>query len=232
MHKDIGLKVVLFIAVICFWSGAASAHKPLLAVEDNEDGTIYCEAGFSDGSSAAGHKIALKEEKTGKVISEHKVAEDGTLELKKPDVPYTVTLDAGEGHTVTQTGPPPSAAPAEEKSTDEAAPKGDVKAEKAPAQTGKPSSETTSSKAKEPAKPAQAPTAAVQPQPQPAPVTQVMPASAMTPVSAGAMMAFKMTITTQIVTATALIVLLVVVVYFIGYTAGKNAAGTTRRREV
>ncbi len=121
MYKHLGLKALLAAVLLCCSISLAGAHKPLLAVEDNNDGTIYLEAGFSDGSSAAGHKIILKEEKTGKVISEHKVGEDGTLEVDKPKVPYTVTLDAGEGHIVTVDGPPPSPS---EQSSAEAPPQG------------------------------------------------------------------------------------------------------------
>ncbi len=188
-------------------SGAAQAHKPLLSVGDDSDGTIAIEAGFSDGSSAAGHKIILKNEKTGEVISEHRVGEDGTLQLKKPSVPYTVTLDAGEGHVVTKPGPAPS------------------ESEKAPA-SGKSEAPST-----EPASPAQQGTASPElPQPQPA-GAQVLPAATVKPdpaprmsgeISPGAVMAFKMMITAQIVTATALIVLLAVIAYFIGYTMGRR----------
>jgi hypothetical protein len=83
----------------------ADAHKPLLAVEDNRDGTIFIEAAFSDGSSAAGHKIVIKDKESGKVLSEHRVGEDGGLTISKPSVKYTVTLDAGKGHVITQDGP-------------------------------------------------------------------------------------------------------------------------------
>ncbi len=101
-----------------------SAHTPLLTVEDNEDGTIYIEGGFSDGSTAAGVKILLVEKekykgdvgklkKEGKklynkklVLWEGKLAGDGCLEeVKKPEVPYLVILDAGPGHAVEKEGP-------------------------------------------------------------------------------------------------------------------------------
>ena len=227
MYKHVGLKALLAAVLLCCSVSLAEAHKPLMAVEDNNDGTIYLEAGFSDGSSAAGHKIVLKEEKTGKVISEHKVGEDGTLEVDKPKVPYTVTLDAGEGHVVTVDGPPPAAS---EKSSAEAPPQGAGTAED---KTGAaaPATSTPAAQIKDSAKPAAPPKAAKQPQAAPAagPVVSV-PAVTAT-MSPGAMMAFKMMITTQIVTATALIILLAVVVYVVGYRAGKNAAGASRRKE-
>lgn len=228
MNKQLGLKAIFVAALLCCSVNLAEAHKPLLAVEDNEDGTIYLEAGFSDGSSAAGHKVILTEEKTGKVIAEHTVGEDGTLEVEKPKVPYTVTLDAGEGHIVTRPGPPPSTAeqtaakvPAQDKGTEQGTTSQSEKAAARPP-----------AQANQPPKAAPAPKAADVSQAQPQPAGPAVPLSVVGAVSPGALMAFKMMITTQIVTATALIILLVVVVYFLGYTAGKNAAGASRRREV
>jgi len=55
------LSIVLVVGILLTIS--ASAHTPLLSVEDNEDGTIYLEGGFSDGSSAAGVTILLVEDK-------------------------------------------------------------------------------------------------------------------------------------------------------------------------
>jgi hypothetical protein len=210
---------ILAIAAILILSfaSAASAHKPLLAVEDNMDGTIYIEAGFSDGSSAAGHKILLKDKESGKVLSEQRVGEDGTLEIKKPSVKYTVTLDAGEGHVVTKDGPPPDTKVAK---ADKAA-----EEKQSPAPTPKPT-ETVSSGA--------------QPQAEPKPVasgpspgsskvsvaTSGVAASAIG-VSPGAIMAFKMMMITQVVTAVALIFLVVIIAYYVGYIMGRNSSATS-----
>ena len=119
--------IVSFVCVVglaLFFSPQVSAHTPLLIVEDNEDGTIYIEGGFSDGSTAAGTKILLVEKekykgdveklkKEGKklynkklVLWQGKLDEDGCLEeVKKPEVPYLVIFDAGPGHAVEKEGP-------------------------------------------------------------------------------------------------------------------------------
>jgi hypothetical protein len=110
MVRNITTSVFVALIILSLASGLSWAHKPLLGVSDNNDGTMSVEAVFSDGSSAAGHKIILKNQATGETLLEEKVGEDGTLDLKKPTVNFTVTLDAGEGHTVTKDGPAPAVA--------------------------------------------------------------------------------------------------------------------------
>ena len=90
---------------------SASAHTPLLYIEDNEDGTIYIEGGFSDGSSGSGMAVRL-EDTNGNVLWEGVLDEFGAVEsVPIPDVrPYYVIFDAGPGHVVTKEGIYPSAA--------------------------------------------------------------------------------------------------------------------------
>ncbi len=75
------------------------AHTPLCSCSDEGDGTILCEGGFSDGSSAAGVKIRIVDSQ-GKVLIEGKMNEDSEFTFKKPSGAYTVIFDAGPGHEV------------------------------------------------------------------------------------------------------------------------------------
>jgi hypothetical protein len=80
-------------------TGSAMAHTPLCSCFDNGDGTITCEGGFSDGSSAAGvliHVIDADE----KPLIEGKMDEYSEFTFDKPDGDYTVKFDAGEGHII------------------------------------------------------------------------------------------------------------------------------------
>jgi hypothetical protein len=217
MSKRHTLIMALVAIMIVSLGVSAHAHKPLLAVEDNMDGTIYIEAGFSDGSSAAGHKILIKEQESGKLLSEHRVGEDGTLEIEKPSVKYTVTLDAGEGHKVTQDGPAPTAGQT----------KADVAGDKE--QAAAPPTEPKETVSSVPQQ--KSPVAAPAPSSKGAVTTSTLsgPAPAIGP---GAIMAFKMMMITQVVTAVVLIILVVILASYVGYTMGRNSGAITRRKEV
>lgn len=82
-----------------FFSGAALAHTPLCSCSDNGDGTVLCEGGFSDGSSARGVKISVSDA-SGKVVLQGKMDANSEFEFKKPAGAYTVLFDAGEGHRI------------------------------------------------------------------------------------------------------------------------------------
>ncbi len=96
----------LFLILLVLVPAALWAHTPLLVVEDNGDGTIYIEAGFSNGASAAGTDIIIKLKASGEIFWQGKMGED-YIEHEMPSEPYTVTLDAGPGHVVTKDGPEP-----------------------------------------------------------------------------------------------------------------------------
>ena len=93
---------VLFLfaaALMLFPVGSALAHTPLCSCFDNGDGTITCEGGFSDGSSAAGVAMRVKD-MNGQVLLEGKINDLGEFGFDKPDGEYQVEFDAGEGHQI------------------------------------------------------------------------------------------------------------------------------------
>ena len=200
-HK---LRLCLLLVVLC--SVPAFAHKPLLSVDDNEDGTIYIEVGFSDGSSGSGHDLILKN-KEGKVLNELKVPDESSIDVDMPSVPYTVTFYAGPGHEVTVDGPfseSESAAPVE---TESAAPAAE---DNVPTQSVKPataeSNPATSTVAAQPV-------AVAQPLVVAAPAVQDGP---------GYQMALKMMLTSNVIIAVFIAVVLVMISFGIGYSIGKS----------
>jgi type 1 fimbria pilin len=97
MKRSIILISILAIGILTF--GQAAAHTPLCACYDNGDGTVTCEGGFSDGSSAAGVGMYV-EDKSGNVLLKGKMDEDSEFTFDKPADAYTVVFDAGEGHMI------------------------------------------------------------------------------------------------------------------------------------
>lgn len=81
------------------------AHRVLLMVDDNADGTVYIETGLSSGGSAAGAKLFLTDRATGRPLYQGVIPDSGNITIPRPSVPYSVSLSMGDGHTITQKGP-------------------------------------------------------------------------------------------------------------------------------
>ncbi len=90
---------VLAVVVCLALAGTALAHTPICAAYLNGDGTVTCEGGFSDGSSAEGVKMTVKTLE-GKVLVEGAMDEFSEFTFEKPEVPFEIEFDAGPGHTV------------------------------------------------------------------------------------------------------------------------------------
>jgi len=79
----------------------AWAHSAICNCYDEGDGTVICEGGFSDGTSAAGVGIRVVDERE-RVLVDGKMDADGTFKFAKPDIAeFFVVFDAGQGHSVT-----------------------------------------------------------------------------------------------------------------------------------
>ncbi|MBB4266457.1 hypothetical protein [Roseospira visakhapatnamensis] len=81
-------------------TGAAQAHTALFSCYDNGDGTVLCEAGFSDGSSASGVPVRVLDAEGG-VLVEDKMDANSEITFTRPDGAFSVLMDAGEGHQIT-----------------------------------------------------------------------------------------------------------------------------------
>lgn len=87
-------------AVLAFGlSGGAVAHTPVCACYDNGDGSVLCEGGFSDGSSAAGVAMLVRNA-AGETLIDGKIDENGEFEFEKPDGFADVLFNGGEGHQI------------------------------------------------------------------------------------------------------------------------------------
>ncbi len=92
------LRIVLMLSLFGF-SASALAHTPSFACYDNADGTVLCEGGFSDGSSAAGVPVRVLDAQ-GNVLLEGQLSPLSEFEFDKPEGEYSALFDGGEGHRI------------------------------------------------------------------------------------------------------------------------------------
>ncbi|WP_027390304.1 hypothetical protein [Chrysiogenes arsenatis] len=89
---------VLLLAIIALASSSAFGHTAIMSCFDNGDGTITCEGGFSDGSSASG--ITFRIAQNGKSVMESKFDEHSEVTFPKPYGRFSAILDGGSGHLI------------------------------------------------------------------------------------------------------------------------------------
>ncbi len=97
------MKKYFCMAICCgfalIFASNASAHSALLNCFDNADGTFTCQGGFSDGSSATGIRIVVKDD-SGRVLQEAQLNADSEVVLSRPQQNFTILFDGGSGHSV------------------------------------------------------------------------------------------------------------------------------------
>lgn len=92
-------KRLVLCSLLLLIAGLVFAHTPILLCWDNGDGTVTCEGGFSDGSSAKGVEIRVEDE-SKKVLIKGKIDKNGEFTFKRPEGSFVVIFDAGPGHIV------------------------------------------------------------------------------------------------------------------------------------
>lgn len=80
-------------------AGPSFAHSPFCECSNNDDGTVTCEGGFSDGSSAAGVEMRVVDSRD-RVILEGEMDQDSRFTFDRPDAEFHVIFDAGQSHIV------------------------------------------------------------------------------------------------------------------------------------
>ncbi len=86
-------------ASIAFSGSGAWAHSALLNCYDNADGTFTCQGGYSDGSSATGIRIVVRDD-DGTVLREARLDSNSEVVLQRPQGDFTILFDGGSGHSV------------------------------------------------------------------------------------------------------------------------------------
>jgi len=99
MNTILRLVPAIMLAATILLPASSMAHSALCSCYDNGDGNITCEGGFSDGSSAQGVRIFVRDN-NDETVARGKMDEDGEFSFKKPKQGYKVIFDAGPGHQV------------------------------------------------------------------------------------------------------------------------------------
>jgi hypothetical protein len=95
---------VVRVALLCgLVPAAASAHNALISCFDNKDGTVTCEAGYSDGSPAAGQMVRVMEANR-RLIIEEKFDKANSFTFKRPDTNFLVEFIGDTSHIATFDG--------------------------------------------------------------------------------------------------------------------------------
>lgn len=89
----------LALAALLALPGMAHAHSAVFDCFDNGDGTVSCQGGYSDGSSASGVTINVLDG-TGKTVESLKLDSNSEVTFKKPASAYKVVFAGGEGHSI------------------------------------------------------------------------------------------------------------------------------------
>lgn len=79
--------------------GGARAHTPVCACYADGEAAVLCEGGFSDGSSAEGVAMLVRDA-AGATLIEGKIGANGEFAFEKPEGFADVLFDGGEGHRI------------------------------------------------------------------------------------------------------------------------------------
>lgn len=93
-------RVLPLIGLLFGLAGVAVAHTPICFCYENDEGSITCEGGFSDGASAAGVSIRVLNER-GRALLTGEMDDEGLYTFERPSVEFYIEFDAGESHVVT-----------------------------------------------------------------------------------------------------------------------------------
>jgi hypothetical protein len=98
--KPLGSAHRILIAGALLFCQGAFAHGPVFDCYIESDDRVKCEAGYTDGSSAAGRKIHVQDT-SNKVLLEGIVGTDNTYAFQPPAEKYSVVFMGGDNHEAT-----------------------------------------------------------------------------------------------------------------------------------
>ena len=83
------------------------AHTLVMNLLDNEDDTLTIVGQFSTGQNAVDAMVRVEALKSGTLLFQKRLPDEGEVTIPIPLEPYQVVLDGGPGHQLVQDGIPP-----------------------------------------------------------------------------------------------------------------------------
>jgi hypothetical protein len=103
VHKMKRTLTLALVPVALAFAAVAQAHNAICSCFENDDRSITCEGGFSDGAKAVGVPIQVLDQ-AGKVLVQGVMDKSSSFRFARPKVAFRVKFTAGEGHVVTIDG--------------------------------------------------------------------------------------------------------------------------------
>ncbi len=101
MQRLVYLTVLLSMVL---FASSVLAHTLVVFADDNEDGTVTIEAVYSTQEIPVFAEVRL-EDTEGNILWKGRIDEDGLCTFKKPEILYTIIVNAGPGHRAEVNGP-------------------------------------------------------------------------------------------------------------------------------
>ena len=91
------LKAGTFLGIIA--ATPAAAHAPLLDCAPSGNGEYTCEAGYSDGSSAANQIVRVRDD-AHRLVLEDRFDQNGSFTFDRPDGEFHVQFEGDAFHSI------------------------------------------------------------------------------------------------------------------------------------
>jgi len=91
---------ILLLATLPGVPALCEAHSPVFDCFSENDGSVSCEGGFSDGTSATGVAVRVLDA-SEKLLLSGKIDAEGRFSFARPTGDFHIVFDAGAGHSVT-----------------------------------------------------------------------------------------------------------------------------------
>lgn len=98
--RSANMRICIGTAMVIGPAGFAHAHDPILSCFENSNGSVTCEAGYSDGASASGQLIRVMLANK-RLVLEDKFPRNSAFTFKRPAGDFVVEFIGDSAHRAT-----------------------------------------------------------------------------------------------------------------------------------